>query len=141
MVRQAASYLVRHGPVTSMDRWEEEAGYFASTMAVEIAALVTAAELAEINGEGTLAEYLRETADAWNDAIERLIYVTNTDLAHQVGVEGYYVRFARPDQMAATTPAQGVVDLKNHSPGQGRMTLADLVSSDALLLVTGPPSR
>ena len=47
MVRRAAGYLVRHGPVTPMDRWEEETGYFASTMAVEIAALLAAADLAE----------------------------------------------------------------------------------------------
>ena len=33
MVRRAAGYLVRHGPLTPLDRWEEEAGYFASTLA------------------------------------------------------------------------------------------------------------
>ena len=40
MVRRAVGYLVRHGPVTPLDRWEEEAGYFASTIPVVIAAML-----------------------------------------------------------------------------------------------------
>ena len=51
MVRRAVGYLVRHGPVTPLDRWEEESGYFASTMAVEIPALLVAADLADAHGE------------------------------------------------------------------------------------------
>ena len=82
-----------------------------------------------------MAAYLRETADAWNAAIEGLIYVANTDLARQVGVDGYYVRFAKPDQMEATAPAAGSVDLKNHAAGQERMAVADIISPDALCLV------
>ena len=88
-----------------MDRWEEQAGYFASTMAVEIPALLAAAELADVAGENATAIYFRETADAWNDLIEELIYVCDTDLARSTGVDGYYVRFARPNQMEATKPA------------------------------------
>jgi glucoamylase len=135
MVRRATEFLVRTGPVTPMDRWEEQAGYFASTMAVEVPALLTAADLAEMVGEGDLATYLRETADAWNDAIEELIYVRGTDLARQAGVDGYYVRFARPDQMAADHPAAGYVDLRNHTAGDGHVAIADIVSPDALCLV------
>ena len=135
MVRQAAGYLVRCGPVSPMDRWEEQAGYSASTMAVEIPALLAAADLAEAQTEGPLASYLRETADAWNTAIEELIYVTGTDLARQAGVDGYYSRFARPDQMSARRPAYGEVTLKNHPPGQGRFAVADIVSPDVLCLV------
>jgi hypothetical protein len=74
MVRRAAGFLVRHGPVTPMDRWEEVPGYYASTLAVEIPALLVAAEVAESQGEPALAGYLRETADAWKDAIDRLLY-------------------------------------------------------------------
>ena len=66
MVRRAAGYLVCNGPLTPLDRWEEESGYFASTMAVEISALLAAADLADRHGEPAMASYLRETADAWN---------------------------------------------------------------------------
>ena len=135
MVRQAAAYLVCHGPVSPLDRWEEEAGYFASTMAVEVAALVAAADLAERRGESGLSLYLRETADTWNAEIESLIYVTGTTLAREVGVEGYYVRFALPDQRMASTPAAGTVALKNHRDGEVRLAAAEIVSPDALTLV------
>ncbi len=83
MVRKAASYLVCHGPFTPLDRWEEESGYFASTIPVEIAALLIAAEMAENQGEPALAVFLRETADSWNAEIESLLYVRDTQLARR----------------------------------------------------------
>ncbi len=135
MVRKAAGFLVKHGPVTPMDRWEEIPGYYASTMAVEVPALLVAADVAESQGESALAEFLRQTADAWNEEIERLLYVRGTDRAHQAGVEGYYVRLARPDQMSAPAPAHGSVTLPNHPPGQGEHPVADVISPDALTLV------
>lgn len=135
MVRKAAEYLLLHGPVTPLDRWEEETGYFASTVAVEIAALLTAAELAKENDERELAEFLCETADSWNSEIESLIYATGTGLARDVGVEGYYVRFALPDQRMFTTPACGSVTLRNHKPGEGHLAVDEIVSVDALALV------
>ncbi len=135
MVYQAARFLVRNGPVTPMDRWEEGPGYYASTLAVTIAALLAAADLAEVCQRQEIAAYLRETADAWNEAIDRLIYVTGTDLAHQIGVEGYYVRLALPDQLEHPDPAHGTVNLKNHPAGQREIAAADLVSPDALHLV------
>ncbi|HEV7226277.1 MAG TPA: glycoside hydrolase family 15 protein [Pirellulales bacterium] len=135
MVRKAAGYLVRNGPLTPLDRWEEEAGYFASTMPIEIAALLSAAALAEKHGEPKLAMFLQETADVWNAEIEALIYVTDTALAREAGVEGYYVRFALPDQRRAGSPAAGVVTLKNHRNGTGHLAVAQIVSPDALSLV------
>jgi glucoamylase len=135
MVRRAAGFLVRHGPVTPMDRWEDVPGYYASTLAVEVPALLVAAEVAEGQGEPALAGYLRETADAWDDAIESLLYVRDTELARRTGVEGYYVRLARPDQMAAPAPAYGRVTLPNHPPGKGERPAAAVISPDALTLV------
>jgi len=135
LLRQALCYLVQNGPVTPMDRWEEVPGYYASTLAVEIPALLIGAELADLAGEPDVATYLRETADAWNDAIEPLLYVTGTDLARRVGVDGYYARFALPDQMQADHPAAGWIDLANHPRGKGRHPVAEIVSPDALVLV------
>lgn len=42
MVRKAAGYLLRNGPVTKQDRWEEDAGYSPFTLAVEVSALLAA---------------------------------------------------------------------------------------------------
>jgi len=44
MVRRACRYLIREGPVTAQDRWEESSGYSPSTLAAQIAALICAAE-------------------------------------------------------------------------------------------------
>ena len=135
MVRKAAAYIVCHGPITPLDRWEEQCGYFASTMPVEIAALLIAADMADTHREPKLSAFLRETADAWNAEIETLLYVTDTMLAREVGVDGYYVRFAASGQRTADRPAAGTVTLKNHPLGEGHISLTDLVSPDALALV------
>jgi glucoamylase len=135
MVRKAAGFLVRNGPVTQQDRWEEDPGYSPFTLAVEIAALLVAADLAGLNGEQELGAYLRETADTWNDSIERWIYVTGTSLAEEVGVEGYYVRDAPPEEAEAASPAGGFVPIKNRPPGEIKKSAAQVVSPDALALV------
>ena len=135
MVRRAAVYLVTNGPVALQDRWEEDPGYSTFTLAATVAALLAAADLADPAGETALATYLRETADAWNDAIERWTYVTGTALAHQCGVEGYYVRIAPPEVADGASPAEGFVPIKNRPPGQSREPAAQIVSPDALALV------
>ena len=135
MVRRAASYLVCNGPVTQQDRWEEDPGYSPFTLAVEIAALLSAADLADVNGESTAATFLRETADTWNANIERWTYVTNTDLARQLGVEGYYVRIAPPEVAECASPVAGFVPIKNRPPGANSEPATHLISPDALALV------
>ena len=135
MVRHAAGFLVRNGPVTQQDRWEEDAGYSPFTIAVVIAALLAAAEFADANGEHAPAAYLRETADNWNGQIEHWTYVAGTDLARQFDVKGYYVRIAPPQVCAAASPAQGFVPIKNRPPEQSSAPAAQIVSPDALALV------
>ena len=81
MVRHAARYIVLNGPVTGQDRWEEDGGYSPFTLAVEIAALVVAADLASRLGHAEDAAFLLETADLWNASIERWTYATGTPLA------------------------------------------------------------
>ncbi len=135
VVSRAASFLIRNGPVTQQDRWEEDSGYSPFTLAVEISALLAAADLAEAVGKKEIAIYLRETADNWNDNIERWIYSMHTALAKQIGVEGYYVRIAPPDSDGAASPLEGFVPIKNKPPGQSSESAADLISPDALALV------
>jgi len=92
MVARAVGYLARHGPLSPQDRWEENAGDNPFTLAVEIAALVAAAEFLQDEERA----YALSLTDCWNERIEALTYVTGTDLAHKHGVEGYYVRIAPP---------------------------------------------
>jgi glucoamylase len=137
MVRKAAVFIAINGPVTQQDRWEEDGGYSTFTMAAEISALLIAADMAESLGEARAAEFLRHMADTWNFNIERRTYAVNTDLARQVGVEGYYVRITPPPSGdGAASPLQGFVPIKNCAPGtSGTAAAVEIVSPDALALV------
>jgi len=135
MIRRAAGYLVRNGPVTQQDRWEEDGGYSPFTLAAEIAGLLAAADFAEEKSDYGLALYLRETADTWNEAIERWTYVTGTKLADHVGVSGYYVRIAPANPSDNELPASAFVSLRNRPLGQEVVPGEQLVSVDALALV------
>ncbi|HEX2682169.1 MAG TPA: glycoside hydrolase family 15 protein, partial [Candidatus Dormibacteraeota bacterium] len=70
MVRRAAAYLIREGPVTQLDRWEDQGGLSPSTLAACIASLIVAAEFAGDAGEHVAAGHLRTVADYWNDRVE-----------------------------------------------------------------------
>jgi glucoamylase len=135
MVARAAGFVVSHGPRTGQDRWEENAGYTPFTLAVQIAALLAAAELAETCDVDDVAEYLRDTADAWNEQIEDWVYVTNTRLTRAVGVVGYYVRIAPDVPGEARAELRGTVEVRNRFGEASRVAADDLVSTDALALV------
>ena len=134
MVRRAAAFIVANGPVTQQDRWEEDGGYSPFTLAAEISALLVAADFADSMNLPQRASFLREMADTWNDNIERWTYAVNTDLARQVGVEGYYVRITPADGDGASSPIQGFVPIKNRATSATAPAVA-MVSPDALALV------
>src|SRR5207245_3387998 len=74
-------------------------------------------------------------ADAWDSSIEEWTYVTGTELARAVGVDGYYVRVAPPEVADGASPAQGFVPIKNRPPGERAAPAVEIVSPDALALV------
>jgi glucoamylase len=135
MVRKAAGYLILNGPITQQDRWEENAGYSTCTLAVEIAALVIAAEHAMVNNEPQVAAFFRETADTWNASIERWTYVSGTELAEKVGVEGYYVRINSKESFDADYSGEDLVTITNRAKGENLCLANEMVSPDALALV------
>jgi glucoamylase len=135
MVRAAASYLLRNGPVTGQDRWEENAGYSTFTLAVEISALLAAADAADRANEAAMAGILRDTADAWNASIESWCFARDTPLAREAGVAGYYVRLAPDAAPGGVSSIDGPVLIKNRPEGRGHFRAQDIVSPDALALV------
>ncbi len=135
MVRRAAGFIVRNGPVSQQDRWEEDPGYTPFTLAAEIAGLVVAAEYAQKFEGRELAEYLLDTADTWNSSIERWIYVTDTSYSRELGVEGYYVRISPSDVAESGSPKDGFVPIKNRPPADTNMKATHIISPDALALV------
>jgi glucoamylase len=70
-IKPAADFIVRHGPRTDQDRWEEKSGYSPATIAAQIAGLVCSAEIARINGDNASAATYLKTADKWNENIEK----------------------------------------------------------------------
>ncbi len=135
MVRGAAAFLAKHGPVTGQDRWEENAGYSTFTLAVEIAALLVAAEQAQLAGEAEAARFLQDTADAWNDALDGWTFARDTPLARTLGVDGYYVRMAPARAPGTEAGLDGQVQIKNRPEGQGLFRAYEVISPDALALV------
>jgi glucoamylase len=135
MVRKAASYLARNGPVSPQDRWEEDPGYSPFTVAAEIAALLAAADLADLNHEAPVAKYLREIADVWHFSIDRWMFASGTNWCGKFGVEGYYVRIAPTATKGGGSSFQEHVHVKNVLAAEDTRTASHLVSPDALALV------
>lgn len=134
MIHAAASYVLRNGPVTQQDRWEEDPGYTPFTLAAEIAALLAAADIAEQVSEPEAARFMRETADIWHDHIDPWLYANGTDWCQQFGVNGYYERVASVNANNVSR-FQNVIHVKNVPDGDAYLNAVHLVSPDALALV------
>jgi glucoamylase len=80
-VKASADYLVAHGPSTPEERWEEAGGFSPSTIAAEIAGLVTAADVAQRNGDGASASRYLATADSWHQQVDGWTFTTTGHLA------------------------------------------------------------
>ena len=135
MMHAACCFVLRHGPVTQQDRWETTPGYSPYTMAVQVAALLAGADCADLRGAPEEAEFLRETADAWNDSIDELTYVQNTELAKKHGVQGYYMRMAPPERIETRAVGNLKILMPNHPFGRKHQPAVEIVSPDALALV------
>ena len=97
MVAEALRFIVLTGPASDQDRWEENAGINAFTLAFLIAALIEGARFLEA-ADAALATAI---ADFWNVHIERWMVVEGTDLAQRLGVDAYYTRIAPRKVMTA----------------------------------------
>ena len=135
MVKQALLFILLNGPCTQQDRWEEESGYTPFTIATEIAALLAGAEMAEANGEPTMAGLCRDTADAWHDGIDDWLYVRGNDWCAEHGVDGYYNRTTPNGAERLNGPVRPVFSLKNVPQDESYFRADHMVSVDALALV------
>ncbi|MGD9545614.1 MAG: glycoside hydrolase family 15 protein [Methylocystis sp.] len=106
MARRAAGAMAKWGPSSEQDRWEENPGISAFTLAVVIAALVAAAPWLDDSER----DYALDLADDWNERIEHWCYVSGAPMAIRTGVAGYYVRLAPPEKDGGLT---GRVQLRN----------------------------
>ena len=116
MVRRALGFIARSGPATAQDRWEENEGINPFTLAVSIAALVAGAALLPNDA----AEWALALADFWNANIEEWSTVSDTPLARQYGVPGYYLRVAPPGMLADHKASAAFVPIRNQPYDAGR---------------------
>ncbi|MGD9880558.1 MAG: glycoside hydrolase family 15 protein [Reyranella sp.] len=130
MVRRALGFIIRIGPGSEQDRWEEIDGISTFTLATCIAALVVGAEfLAPLERELALA-----IADDWNANIEDWTVVHGSPLAARLGVEAHYVRCAPLRVLEDRSAFAERIPLKNRGPGAS-IVAQDQVSTDFLQLV------
>jgi glucan 1,4-alpha-glucosidase len=89
-VRPAADFIVKNGPFTPQERWEEKSGYSPSTIAAEVAGLVCASEVARRNGDEASAFIYLAAADDFARNVERWTATTSG----VYGDKNYYLRLS-----------------------------------------------
>jgi glucan 1,4-alpha-glucosidase len=103
-IRDAANFLISHGPSFGPERWEEQGGYSPSTIAAEIAGLVAGAQIAKTHGDAASARVWLATADQYQRSIKGWTVTTNGPLSAQP----YFIRLSKNgDPNAATTYSIG----------------------------------
>src|ERR1700674_642209 len=90
-IRPAAYFVASHGPSFGPERWEEQGGYSPSTIAAEIAGLISAANIADINGDHVSARVFRGTADDWQRSVKGWTVTTNGPLTSNP----YFIRLSK----------------------------------------------
>ncbi len=96
-IKPAADFIVRSGPTTEQDRWEEESGYSPATIAAQIAGLVCAARIAMVNGDAASATTYLNKADEWAIGLDS--WTVTTTGPHMKGK--YYLRITQGDPNAS----------------------------------------
>ena len=119
MVLRAAGYLVRQGPATRQERWEENAGYSPSTLASNVAALTCAAVFARDRGDEATAAFLQQHADFLEAHVEAWTVTTEGTLLPGVGRHFIRITPVDPDDAERDEdPNAGVLQIRNRLPGE-----------------------
>lgn len=136
-VIRGAGYLIRNGPATQEDRWEEASGYSPSTLASNIAALICAAEFARAHGDHPTAQYLEDYADFLESHIEEWTVTTEGTLVPEI--KRHFIRMCpvdlnNPDP--EEDPNIGTLFIANHPPTERSLFPAkEIVDAGFLELV------
>jgi glucoamylase len=130
MVRRALGFIARHGPATDQDRWEEDVGINAFTLATCVSALVSGASFLDEPARG----FALQLADYWNARIEDWTSVRATSLAQSLGVEGYYIRVAPSRFPPGENALKRILPIKNRARDP-ELSAEEQVSTDFLQLV------
>lgn len=117
MVIRAADFLIRFGPATAQERWEENSGYSPSTLAANIAGLLCAADFARDHGEEVTARYLEEYADYLESHIEQWTVTTQGTLVRDLPRHFIRIHPASPsDPIPDDDANNGMLTIRNRPP-------------------------
>ena len=137
MVLRAAGFLVRAGPATQQERWEEASGFSPSTLAVTIAALTCASVMAGEQGDRATSVFLQEHADWLEAHVEEWTVTTKGSLLP--GVPRHYIRVLPidlDDPDAVEDPDRAVLRIPNLAPEErAEFPARDVVDAGFLELV------
>ena len=111
MVSRALGFLISQGPASPQDRWEEDSGVNAFTLAVCIAALVAGAALLPEPASATALA----VADYWNARLEDWTVSRHGGLGDRQGITAYYVREAPAEVMEVPMAMNRSLPIKNHA--------------------------
>ncbi len=118
-VERAAAFLVKYAPITQQERWEENAGYSPSTLAVVIAGLICAADISRANHAFEMAVFLEDYAD-WIEAHLEEWTVTSDGVLHP-DVKRHYIRINPPrkgEHYFREDLGEGMLQIANRGPGE-----------------------
>ena len=133
MVIAACGFLIREGPTTAQERWEENSGFSPSTLAINIAALVCAGDLFEAAGDTVTAAFVREYADFLEQHVDGWTATTIGTLLPDV--PRHYIRI-NPNADGHENPDIGDIILANQPPtGPAAYPARDIVDAGFLELV------
>jgi glucoamylase len=137
MVKAGAEFLLRHGPVTQQERWEESSGYSPSTLATSIAALLCAADFARHRETEQAARFLEDYADFLESHVEEWTVTTQGTLVPDI--PRHYIRINPldiDDPEPNEDPNSGILVLNNQPPGaQAEFPAKEIMDAGFLDLV------
>ncbi|HEX6941609.1 MAG TPA: glycoside hydrolase family 15 protein, partial [Gemmatimonadaceae bacterium] len=118
LVLTAAAYLIREGPATPQERWEENSGFSPSTLAVHIAALTCAASFARERSDETTARLFQGYADFLECHLDRWTVTSSGALVP--GIPRHFIRIAPADPgdpAPDVNPDGSLLAVRNQMPG------------------------
>ena len=136
MAKAGAGYIIKHGPASPEERWEEDPGVSPSTLAAEIAALACVSEMATRRGDRATAKLCLSTALYWAANVERWTYTTSGKLLEDH--PSYYVRLVsvEPDVLEAENNSDsGLIHISNVPENQSEYPVSEVIDGGFLELV------